>query len=149
MVYKQNNTLFFSPQNKGVLFLAFPPLLLIAFVVGLLVTTILVCIKFTKGPASTKAFTDRLRTLQLKFDSGKTIHPEKEREEMERLQNKIKTTSEAAIISGNSDLRHLLYSICQSLHGVLNQPSLENRTSWIKLNAVMVDFDTQYFGKNT
>jgi len=39
----------------------------------------------------------------------------------------------------------LLYNNCKAIQAVLSQPSLENRTSWIKLNAIMVDFNDLYF----
>lgn len=138
-----------SNGHKGTLVLAFPPILIIVIAAVLFVMMISVCTKFTKGPLSTSAFLKQLHVLQLKLVLGKKINPEKEREEMERLQNKIKTFSEASIISRNADLQRLLHSICHSIKVVLGQPNLENRTSWIKLNALMVDFNTQYFRGNT
>ena len=57
----------------------------------------------------------------------------------------IKTSSDPALISGDANLRRLLFSNCRSIQTILGEPDLANRTAWIKLNALMVDFDTQYF----
>lgn len=130
------------------LYIAFAPILLIVFVGALFIMMVSVCFTFTKGPLSTTAFLKQLQILQARFAAGKIINPDTERVEMEKLQNKIKTFSEASIISGNADLQRLLYSICQSIKVALGQPDLENRTSWIQLNALMVDFNTQYFKGN-
>ena len=133
--------------NEGVLILGFPPILLIAVVIVLFAMMISVCFRFTKGSLSTSSFLKRLQSLQLKFTLGKEIYPETEREEMERQQNQLKTTANATAISGNAEMRSMLSSICKSIQDVLRQPGLENRTSWIKLNALMGDFNLQYFGK--
>jgi membrane protein insertase Oxa1/YidC/SpoIIIJ len=134
-------------RNNGLLFLTFPQITLLIFVILLLILMVSVCIKFTKGPFNTSALQEHLQRLQAKFSAGILINPRTEREEMETLQNKIKTTSNPALISGNATLKRLLYSNCKAIQAVLGQPGLENRTSWIKLNALMVDFNDLYFEK--
>jgi hypothetical protein len=134
-------------MNDRLLFLTIPQIMLIGLVILLLALMKSACTKFTKGPVSTTALLQQLQRLQAKFALGKLINPEMEREEMERLQNKISTSSEPGIISGNADLKRLLYSNCKSIQAVLSQSILENRTSWIKMNAMMVDFNTHYFEK--
>ena len=133
--------------NGGTLFLTFAPILLIVFVTALLVLMVSACAKFTKGPLSTAALLQQLQRLQAKFVSAVLIDPEVERKEMETLQNKIKTSSDPAVISRNPELKRLFRSNCGAIQAVLNQSNLENRTSWIKLRAVMVDFNAQYFEK--
>lgn len=132
-------------QNSSLLFLTVPQITLLIVVVLLLVMMVSVCTQFTKGPVSTKALLLQLQNLQRKFALGKTVNPETERETMEQLQNKIKTSSDPALISGDANLRRLLFSNCRSIQTILGEPDLANRTAWIKLNALMVDFDTQYF----
>ncbi|GAA4746183.1 hypothetical protein [Flavisolibacter ginsenosidimutans] len=134
-------------QNKQLLSLAFPPLLMIALVVGLLVLMVATCIKFTKGPQSTSALVLQLQRLQAKFLSAETINPEKERAEMEVLQNNIKTASDPSIISGNLALQKLFSSNCQSIRMALNNSHAEDKTAWVKLNALMTDFNFLYFEK--
>lgn len=121
--------------------------MLIIIVTSLLMITASICSKFTKGPLSTVALLQRMRLLQAKFIAGKEIDPETEREEMEILQNKIKTSSSMQTISGNSDLKQLFARNCASIQSVLKQPVLDNKTSWIKFNALMADFNTSYFEK--
>lgn len=147
MNYTQKRGTLTRLGNGSLLFLTLPQISLIVFVTFLLILMVSVCIKFTKGPFNTSALLQQLKRLEAKFVSGKMINPKIEREEMERLQNKIKTTSDPAVISGNRDLKRLLYNNCKSIQTVLSQPGLENRTSWIKLNALMVDFNDLYFGK--
>lgn len=134
-------------QNKQLFSLAFPPLLLIALVVGLLLLMVATCIKFTKGPQSTSALVLQLQRLQAMFLSAETINPEKERAEMEVLQNKLKTSSSPSIISGNLALQKLFSSNCQSIRMAMNNSHADDKTAWIKLNALMADFNSLYFGK--
>ena len=134
-------------QNSCLLLLTLPQLTLLIFVAGLLVMMVSACIKFTKGPVNTSALAQQLQRLQAKFTGGLSINPQKEREEMEKLQNKLKTTSTAALISGNANLKQLFYSNCKAIQAVLRRSDLQNRTAWIKLNALLVDFDALYFGK--
>ena len=134
-------------SNNRLLFIGVPPILLIIIVTSLLMITASICSKFTKGPLSTVALLQRMRLLQAKFIAGKEIDPETEREEMEILQNKIKTSSSMQTISGNSDLKQLFARNCASIQSVLKQPVLDNKTSWIKFNALMADFNTSYFEK--
>ena len=134
-------------SKNGLLFIGVPPILLILIVASLLMIAASICTKFTKGPLSTAALLERMRLLQAKFMAGNTIDPEAEREEMEILQNKIKTTSTLQTISGNSDLKQLFARNCAFIQSVLKQPLLDNKTSWIKFNALMVDFNTSYFTK--
>ena len=130
---------------RSFVMVAFPQLLLIVVAAALLVMMVIVCARFTKGPESTSALRKQLQLLQAKFTDGRQINPEKEREIMERLQNKIKTASGSANITSNAVLKQLSNSVCNSISAVLTKPSLENKTSWLKLNALMKDFDRQYY----
>lgn len=134
-------------RNSGLLLITFPEITLLIFVAGLLVMMVSACIKFTKGPVNTSALEQQLQRLQAKFTAGLLINPKSEREEMETLQNKLKTTSNPSLISGNASLKQLFYSNCKAIQAVLRRPDLQDRTAWIKLNALMVDFDALYFGK--
>ena len=129
------------------LFLTFPPILVIVFVVGMLVLLFFTCFRSTTGQASTAALLLHLQQLHGKFISAEKIDPEIERKEMEILQNKIKTASDAVVISGNPDLRKMFGLNCQSIAAVLNDEGLTDRTAWIKLNALMIDFNFLYFGR--
>jgi hypothetical protein len=132
--------------NKQLL-LTFPPILIIVFVVVMLVWMVSTCFRSTKGPASTAALLLQLQQLHAKFISAEKIDPEIEKKEMESLQNKIKTASDPAVISGNPDLRKMFWLNCQSIASVLNEEGLKDRTAWIKLNALMIDFNFLYFGR--
>jgi hypothetical protein len=125
-----------------------PQILLIARFAGLLVLFVTTCIKSTKGPASTAALKTQLRSLQLKFLRAAPINPESERKEMEILQNKIKTSSDPLIISNDHDLKLLFHSNCTYIQSEMNSTNLENRSSWIQFNTLMLDFDESYFQNN-
>lgn len=135
--------------TKDGLYLTFPPFLLLFFVVALVIFMVSVCIRFTKGPLSTTALLEHLRRLQAKFVSKAPINPETERAEIEILQNKIKTSSAPAIISGNADLERLFRSNCLAVQSVLLQSGLKERVAWIKLNALLADFTAVYFAKSS
>lgn len=122
-------------------------ILLIAGLAGLLVLLFTTCIKFTKGPINTAALKKQLRSLQLKFVTAALINPELERKEMEILQNKIKTSSNPLIISGDDDLKLLFDSNCKYIQSEMNNINLENRSSWIKFRELMFGFDKFYFQK--
>jgi hypothetical protein len=122
-----------------------PQMLLIIGLGGLLVLLVAACVKFTKGPINTEALKKQLRSLQLKFVSAALINPELERKEMELLQNKIKTSSNTSIISGDHDLRLLFSSNCKYIQSEMNNVNLENRSSWIKFKELMFSFDHLYF----
>ena len=127
------------------LFISIPHVTLIIIVLVLLIVLVSACIKFTTGPANTVALMQQLKRLQAKFAANTLLNPNTEREEMEILQNKLKTTSSPAVISGDVNLKQLFYTNCKSIQAVLSRADLSNRTSWIKLNALMVDFDDLYF----
>lgn len=122
-----------------------PQTLLIAGLAGLLVLLVTTCIQFTKGPASTVALKTQLRSLQLKFITAAPINPESERKQMEILQNKIKTSSNSVVISGDHDLKLLFNSNCRYIRLEMKNVNLENRSSWIQFNNLMLDFDESYF----
>ena len=85
-------------QHSSLLFLTVPQITLLIVVELLLIMMVSVCIRFTKGPVSTRALLLQLQNLQRKFALGKTVNPEIERAEMEQLQNKVKTTAEPSVI---------------------------------------------------
>jgi hypothetical protein len=86
-----------------------------------------------------------LRSLQLKFVTAALINPDLERKEMEILQNKIKTSSNPLIISGDDDLKLLFGSNCNYIQSAMMDVNLENRSSWIKFKELMFSFDYLYF----
>jgi len=129
------------------LILILPQVLLIVVLAGLLVVLVTTCIKFTKGPINTAALKTQLRSLQLKFVTAAVINPELERKEMEILQNKIKTSSNPLIISGDHDLKLLFDSNCKYIQSEMNNTNLVNRSSWIKFRELMFGFDKFYFQK--
>ena len=122
-----------------------PQMLLIVGLAGLLILLITTCIKFTKAPINMAALKNQLRSLQLKFVTAALINPELERKEMKILQNKIKTSSNTSIISGDHDLRLLFDCNCKYIQSEMNNVNLENRSSWIKFKELMFSFDDFYF----
>jgi len=122
-----------------------PQLLLVVGCVGLLVLFVTTCFKSTKGPVNTDALKNQLRSLQLKFVTAALVDPEFERKEMEILQNKIKTSSNPSVISGDPDLKLLFDSNCKYIQSEMNNVNLEDRSSWIKLKELMFSFDHLYF----
>jgi len=129
------------------LIIILPQVLLIVVLAGLLVLLVTTCIKFTKGPINTAALKTQLRSLQLKFVTAAVVNPELERKEMEILQNKIKTSSNQSIISGDHDLKLLFDSNCKYIQSEMNNTNLANRSSWIKFRELMFGFDKFYFQK--
>ena len=129
------------------LIIILPQVLLIVVLAGLLVLLVTTCIKFTKGPINTAALKTQLRSLQLKFVTAAVVNPELERKEMEILQNKIKTSSNQSIISGDHDLKLLFDSNCKYIQSEMNNTNLPNRSSWIKFRELMFGFDKFYFQK--
>ena len=83
--------------------------------------------------------------LQSKFVSVAPIKLEWERQEMEKLQNKIKTSSDQLTISSDNDLKQLFASNCNDIHLAMNDVKVVNKSSWIKFNAVMCGFNEFYF----
>jgi hypothetical protein len=122
-----------------------PQVLLIIVLAGLLVLLVTTCTKFTKGPINTAALKNQLRSLQLKFVTAALINPDLERKEMEILQNKLKTTSNPSIISGDHDLKQLFGNNCKYIQSEMNNTNLENRSGWIKFRALMFGFEKLYF----
>lgn len=122
-------------------------MLLIVGLAVLFVLLVITCIKFTKGPVNTAALKKQLRSLQLKFVTAAPINPELERSEMEILQNKIKTSSNRLIISGDDDLKLLFNSNCKYIQSEMSNTNLVNRSSWIKFRDLMFGFDKLYFQK--
>jgi len=129
------------------LIIILPQVLLIVVSAALLVLLVTTCIKFTKGPINTAALKNHLRSLQLKFVTAALINPELERKEMEILQNKIKSSSNPSIISGDDDLKLLFGSNCKYIQSEMDNANLENRSSWIKFRELMFGFDKLYFQK--
>jgi hypothetical protein len=127
------------------LLITFPQVLLIVVLVSLLVLMVKTCIKFTKGSLSTTALKKQLRQLQSKFVSSAPIDAETERQEMEILQNKIKTSSGPSTISGDKDLQQLFASNCNYIQSAMTDVNLVNRSSWIKFKELMFGFNDLYF----
>lgn len=127
------------------LLITLPQILLIVVLAGLLVLLVSTCIKFTKGPLSTSALKKHLLQLQSKFVASALINPEWERQEMEKLQNKIKTSSDQLTISGDKDLQQLFANNCKYIQSTMTDVNLVNRSSWIKFKALMFGFNKFYF----
>jgi hypothetical protein len=132
-------------RKPEIVLIAFPHILLVVVVAALLALMVLTCIKFTKGPLSATALRSHLLQLQSKFITSASIDPEAERQEMEKLQNKIKTFSDRSTISGNKDLRQLFASNCKYIRAAMTDANPVNRSSWIKFQELMFNFDKFYF----
>jgi hypothetical protein len=122
-------------------------ILLVIVVAGLIIVAIMSCIKFTKGPLSMGDLKKYLLLLQSKFIHHAFIDPEFERQEIEVLQNKVKTSCSQLVISNNSDLEGLFLNTCQSINAVMTDKEIENRTSWLKFSEVICNFQEFYFSK--
>jgi hypothetical protein len=125
--------------------MALPQIILLVVVVGLLVWMVQTSVKSTKGSLNTAALKKQLMQLQSKFLRSEAINPDRERAQMEMLQNKIKTTSEQLTISDDNDLKQLFDTNCNYIIAAMNNAGLEERSSWIKLKELMLDFDALYF----
>jgi hypothetical protein len=132
-------------QGHDSLLAALPQVLLIVVLAGLLVLLVATCIKFTNGSLSTSALKKHLLQLQSKFITSAVINPELERERMEQLQNRIKTSSDQATISADKELQQLFASNRNYIQGVMADMNLVHRSSWIKLKELMFSFDDFYF----
>jgi hypothetical protein len=131
--------------TSGMFFITLPQLVLIIVVVCLLMLMVSVSVKNNRGPLSTTALKRHLLLLRSKLERSNLINPDIEREETEKLQNKIKTSSSSATISGNTDLKALVHDNVLSVQSILQQPHLDNRSGWIKLNALLTGFRASYF----
>lgn len=141
--------LFYQLQNFPDLLAAFPfslsHVLLIAGMICLLGYTAVICLQQTRAPLSVKALRDYLVVLQSKFAGKLSIEPEQEREKMEKLQNELKASCHQQTISANTELQELFSSIKKSMQGVTGDRFVANRSSWLKLNQLVLSFDEQYF----
>lgn len=122
-------------------------LLLLLAVAALFVFAIKASAAFTKGPVSVTALTLYLQRLQVKFAAGAIINPEEERNELETLLNSIKTKTDPATLSGNAELQVLLAGNRQSVNKSLLNLTTDGRTPWIKLHALVTEFEVSYFSK--
>jgi hypothetical protein len=77
--------------------------------------------------------------------SSALINPEAQRQAMEILQNKIKTSSDQLTISEDKDLQQLFASNCKYIQTVMTHVNLVNRSSWIKFKELMLGFSALYF----
>lgn len=145
MTHNQVKKFLATGRWNGVLFMALPQIILLVVVVGLLVWMVQTSVKSTKGSLNTAALKKQLMQLQSKFLRSETINPDRERAQMEMLQNKIKTTSEQLTISDDNDLKQLFDTNCNYIIAAMNNAGLEERSSWIKLKELMLDFDALYF----
>ena len=124
-------------------------ILLVIIVSGLIIIAVVSCIKFTKGPLSIGDLKNYLHLLQSKFTHHAFIDPELERQEMEVLQNKVKTSCSQLSISENTDLQGLFLNTCQNINDVMNDKEIENRISWLKFREVICNFQEFYFSKTS
>jgi hypothetical protein len=145
MTHNQLKKFLATGRWNGVLFMALPQIILLVVVVGLLVWMVQTSVKSTKGSLNTAALKKQLMQLQSKFLRSEAINPDRERAQMEMLQNKIKTTSEQLTISDDNDLKQLFDTNCNYIIAAMNNAGLEERSSWIKLKELMLDFDALYF----
>jgi hypothetical protein len=133
-------------ENRRRMFLiTFPQVQLIVVFLGLLVLLVRACIQFTKGPSSTTALKQQLLQLQSKFMGSVPINPEAERQEMEILQNKIKTTSDQLTSSGDKDLQQLSTTNCKYIQLGMTDVNLINKSQWLKFKELMFSFHNFYF----
>jgi hypothetical protein len=130
---------------SGIFFITLPQLILIIVVAGLLLLMASAAVEDNKGPLSTTALKKHLLLLRAKFKGSDTIDPDLEREEMEKLQNKVKTSNTSASISGNEDLKGLFLDNSLAVQSILRQSNLDNRSGWIKLNTLLTGFCASYF----
>lgn len=77
--------------------------------------------------------------------SSALINPEAQRQAMEILQNKIKTSSDQLTISEDKDLQQLFASNCKYIQTVITDVNLVNKSSWIKFKKLMFGFSALYF----
>jgi hypothetical protein len=145
MTHNQLKKFLATGRWNGVLLMALPQIIMLVVVVGLLVWMVQTSVKSTKGSLNTAALKKQLMQLQSKFLRSEAINPDRERAQMEMLQNKIKTTSEQLTISDDNDLKQLFDTNCNYIIAAMNNAGLEERSSWIKLKELMLDFDALYF----
>jgi hypothetical protein len=140
------NQIPFAPYgSKALLLITTPQLLLAMVVAGLLVLMVKVCIQSTTGPVSTAALKHHLFLLQQRMAGPGKVQPQQEREELEKLQNTIKTSSTPDAISGDVELRSLFRNNCASIQSKIRQPELEDRSGWIQFGELISGFNASYF----
>ena len=87
----------------------------------------------------------RLLQLQLKFSTSELIDLVQEREEMEKLQNKVKTSNGQLAISGDKDLQQLFATNCKYIQSAMTDVNLLNKSQWLKFKELMFSFRNFYF----
>lgn len=124
-----------------------PQLLPGLFLLLLFAVTFYTCFRSTKGPVSISNLMAHLLLLKTKFENESPLNPKDEREIMEVLQNKTKTSCSGDAISKNKDLRTLFIDNCRSVNAMIAIAPAKNKTSWLQFGALMNDFNEQYFTK--
>lgn len=135
----------YTEWRKGVLAISLLEVLLLAVVTGLVVMTIYVCTKPTRGPLSIKALRDHLNDLQARFKNPLSINAENERKALEILMNDVKGTCDKELISGDVDLKETFDKTCKQIRSITAAKEVGAKSSWLKLNAVSSNFNEFYF----
>jgi hypothetical protein len=131
--------------RKGVLVISLLEILLLAVVTGIVIMTIYVCTRSTRGPLSIKALRDHLNDLQVRFKNPLTINAETERKALEILLNDVKGSCDKELISGNVDLKEMFDKTCKQIRSITANKEVGTKSSWLKLNAVSSGFNEFYF----
>ena len=125
--------------------MAWYEIVMMIVVSGLLAMMISTSLKSSGAPLSIAGLTEHLISLKEKFLTSSMIDPERERTAMERLQNKTKTSCTPEFISQNAGLKELYSVNCKSIEKKLADVQTTEKTSWLKFQAMMKDFDDEYF----
>lgn len=134
----------YATWRKGVLMLAPLEIVLIVVVAGLLVMTFITSLTSTLGKQSIAALKTHLQGLQARLAAPGTLDPEAEREHIEVLFNKVKSSCEQPLISGNKELKDLLVQTETKMRAMDEQQSRQ-RGAWIQWKGVTHSFYDQYF----
>jgi hypothetical protein len=145
--YLQNQIAIYRQWRKHVFMISLPELFLAAVVIVLGIMMFFITTRSNKGKLSITALTVYLTGLLHKFKDPAAIDAEAEREDLERLLNKVKASCQKQDISSSSDLKGLFASVCNQVEIVTENKSVGTRSAWQQLKDVMFGFDQFYFPK--
>lgn len=134
----------YKQWRKGVLFVGPLEIVLIVVVIGLFVLMIFTSLASNNGKLSMNSLKSHLLGLQPRLQSPYTMDPEWERENMERLLNKVKANCEEHVISSNFELKELFDQTCTKMN-TIDEKQANNRSSWLQLKGVTNSFQALYY----
>jgi hypothetical protein len=127
------------------LFIPVPELIMLLLLIYLFYILFGCCMIDRNGSEAKNALKEHLWQMQQKFSGSDNIDPDRERAELDRLQNRMKVWNPGDTISRDPSLRYLFVRNYNLATEWPLTHETSDRTGWAKLHAVMKDFYDSYF----